>query len=177
METSTKAGRVTRRDFLKSAGITAGVTGALVVLGTGVLGNSSSPLVSKATAAAKPQDGEWHYSFCRMCMRGDCGVKYKITNGVVTEVKGNPDAPTNKGALCPRGLSLVQNLYNPYRVKAPLKRTNPKKGFDQDPGWVEISWDEALDTTAKKFKAISEKDPRAILVNVGFGGMDFHFYC
>jgi len=172
MDASTKSVNVTRRNFLKTAGITAGVTGALAVLGTGVLGSTSSPLVSKASAAAAPQDGQWHFSYCRMCMRGDCGVQYKVANGVVVEVKGNPDAPTNKGTLCPRGLSLIQNLYNPYRVKAPLKRTNPKKGYDQDPGWVEISWDEALDTAAKRFKAVKDKDPRRNMINIGFGGMD-----
>ena len=26
-----------------------------------------------------------------------------------------------------------------------MKRTNPKKGFNEDPGWEEISWDEAYD--------------------------------
>jgi len=31
-------------------------------------------------------------------------------------------------------------LYNPYRVKVPLMRTNPEKGPDIDPGWVEITW-------------------------------------
>jgi len=89
------------------------------------------------------------------------------------EVKGNEASPTNKGTLCPRGNSAIQSLYNPYRVKAPMKRTNPKKGLDQDPGWVEISWDEALDTVAKRLKAVHDKDPRGLLVNLGFGGMDY----
>ena len=173
MDTTQKALNVTRRNFLKTAGATAGVAGALAVLGTDLVNPGRSHLVPAAKAAAKPEGGEWHKTYCRMCMRGDCAAEYKITNGVVTEVKGNADSPTNKGALCPRGLSLVQNLYNPYRVKAPMKRTNPKKGFDQDPGWVEISWDEALDTVAKKFKAIHEKDSRGLLVNLGFGGMDY----
>jgi anaerobic selenocysteine-containing dehydrogenase len=75
--------------------------------------------------------------------------------------------------MCPRGLSLIQNLYNPYRVKAPLKRTNPKKGLNEDPRWVEISWDEAIATVAGKFKEIHDNDPRGLLINLGFGGMDF----
>jgi molybdopterin-containing oxidoreductase family molybdopterin binding subunit len=34
-------------------------------------------------------------------------------------------------------------LYDPNRITKPMKRTNPNKGIDQDPGWQEISWDEA----------------------------------
>ena len=50
--------------------------------------------------------------------------------------------------------------YDPYRLKRPVKRTNPKKGPGEDPGWVEISWDEALDLVASKMKKMIEKDPR-----------------
>jgi anaerobic selenocysteine-containing dehydrogenase len=60
-------------------------------------------------------------------------------------------------------------LYNPYRVKGPLKRTNPEKGPNVDPGWVEITWDEALNTVAEKFKKIREEDPRKLLVWDGWG--------
>ena len=41
-------------------------------------------------------------------------------------------------------------LYNPDRIKVPLKRTNPVKGRGVDPRWVPITWDEALDTVADK---------------------------
>ena len=59
-------------------------------------------------------------------------------------IEGDPSNPISKGKLCACGQSAIYNLYNPYRVLAPMKRTNPKKGLDQDPGWVEISWEEAL---------------------------------
>ena len=35
-----------------------------------------------------------------------------------------------------------------------MKRTNPQKGRDEDPGFVPISWDEALDLVADKLKAV-----------------------
>jgi phenylacetyl-CoA:acceptor oxidoreductase len=60
------------------------------------------------------------------------------------------------GRPCVRAYSLVQKLYNPNRVKGPMKRTNPRKGKDEDPGWVPISWDEALDMLADKLRAIRE---------------------
>jgi len=44
----------------------------------------------------------------------------------------------------------LQQVYDPDRVKVPMKRTNPKKGRNEDPKFVPISWDEALDTVADK---------------------------
>ena len=50
-----------------------------------------------------------------------------------------------------------------------MKRTNPKKGLDVDPKWVEITWEEALDTVAKKLKEIRANDPRELVIMTGFG--------
>ncbi|MCH8188307.1 MAG: molybdopterin-dependent oxidoreductase, partial [Proteobacteria bacterium] len=47
--------------------------------------------------------------------------------------------------------------YNPDRVQQPMKRTNPKKGREHDPGFVPITWDEALDMVAGKLKEIRDK--------------------
>ena len=48
----------------------------------------------------------------------------------------------------------MQKVYNPNRILTPMKRTNPKKGRDEDPGFVPISWDEALDTVAARLRDI-----------------------
>lgn len=50
-----------------------------------------------------------------------------------------------------------------------MKRTNPRKGLDQDPGFVEISWEEALQTVAARLKTVLEDDPRKLVVVSGFG--------
>ena len=124
-------------------------------------------------AVAKPVTGqekvEWKANFCSGCHQPVCAMKVKVVDGVVVEVEGDPKSPTNKGTLCPRGLALPMNLYNPYRVKAPLRRTNPNRSLDEDPGWVEISWEEALDTVGEKLKEARETDPRSILYYMGFG--------
>jgi molybdopterin-containing oxidoreductase family molybdopterin binding subunit len=91
-----------------------------------------------------------------------CGIKVRRVNGIVTQVEGNPDAPTGRGSICPKGLAGPQLLYDPYRVNYPLKRTNPEKGLGIDPGYERISWDEALETIVSKLKAVQEKDPRAV---------------
>lgn len=106
---------------------------------------------------------------CRMCMQGDCLTLNKVVDGVLVKIEGNPESPTNRGNLCPRGASAIMTMYNPYRVKTPLKRTNPRKGLDEDPGWVEISWEEALETVAAKLREIRAEDPRQLVINEGWG--------
>ncbi len=101
---------------------------------------------------------------CWDCIRGPDLVRVRRVNGIAVSVEGNTDGPgfdclsKNQGRVCPKTFGLVQKLYNPHRIKGPLKRTNPKKGRGIDPGWVEISWDEALDITAAKLKEIRDRD-------------------
>jgi anaerobic selenocysteine-containing dehydrogenase len=99
-----------------------------------------------------------------------CTVIVTIQDGVVIKVEGDPSNPVSQGKLCSRGQAAIFNLYNPYRVKAPMKRTNPHKGIDQDPGWVEISWEEALSTVANRLSKIRKEDPRKFAHMWGFGG-------
>ena len=49
-----------------------------------------------------------------------------------------------------------------------MKRTNPAKGRDIDPGWVEISWEEAYATVGDRLKKIQQTDPRKFLWGMGF---------
>jgi molybdopterin-containing oxidoreductase family molybdopterin binding subunit len=97
-----------------------------------------------------------------MCYVG-CGILARVENGVVVNVRGNPESPQNRGKMCAKGKAGIMNLYNPNRVKVPMKRTNPNKGFDEDPGWEEISWDEAIDTIVSQFERIGD-DPKKLWV-------------
>lgn len=110
------------------------------------------------------------YSACTGCMQSDCSTRVHVKNGVVIGIEGNPDkVPPGGGRICTKGIASIISLYNPYRVKAPLKRTNPQKGPDIDPGFVEISWEEAISTVSKRFKKIREEDPRKLGVWWGWG--------
>jgi anaerobic selenocysteine-containing dehydrogenase len=155
---------LTRRQFVKT---TAAVTAA-VALGEKLLGGHRSTLV--ASAAGALADDVWLGGRCQLCKLSDCVNRVHVVNGVVVYVEGHPESPTNKGGmLCPRGMSAAMNLYNPYRVKAPLKRTNTEKGLTVDPKWVEIGWDEAFTTVAAKLKESKDYDPRSLMLNSGFG--------
>lgn len=108
--------------------------------------------------------------YCGGCLYRKCQTQYEIENGIVMRVNGHPDSPVNRGTLCNRGQAQLHTLYNPYRVKTPLKRTNPNKGLFENPGWQEISWEEALRITTQKIKAVMDDDPRKFLYFNGFGG-------
>jgi anaerobic selenocysteine-containing dehydrogenase len=104
-------------------------------------------------------------SNCRVC-HGGCGVLVHVKDGVITKVEGNPDFPTNYGAICSKGLAVPQLVYHPDRVKYPLKRAGAKG----EGKWQRISWDEALDIIAEKYKAIvKEYGPEAIVLGYGTG--------
>ncbi len=90
-------------------------------------------------------------TYCYQCVAGPDLLTVKVVDGVATEVEPNfcaADVHPGGGKVCVKAYGLVQKTYNPHRVLTPMKRTNPKKGRDEDPGFVPISWDEAFDLVA-----------------------------
>jgi phenylacetyl-CoA:acceptor oxidoreductase len=108
-----------------------------------------------------PQNGQSRErlvsTYCYQCVAGPDLLKVRVEDGVATEVMPNFEAaeihPAG-GKACVKAFGLVQKSYNPHRILQPMKRTNPKKGRGEDPGFVPISWDEALDLVAEKLNAI-----------------------
>lgn len=97
-------------------------------------------------------------SICDRC-HGQCGVLVYVKDGKVLKVEGDPDFPQNGGFMCPKGLAVTQVLYHPDRIKYPMKRA----GERGEGKWQRISWDEALDTAATRFKEVMTKwGPEAI---------------
>jgi phenylacetyl-CoA:acceptor oxidoreductase len=84
-------------------------------------------------------------------------LKVKIEDGVATEIQpdiGAAEVHPAGGKICVKAFGLIQKTYNPHRVLTPMKRTNARKGRDEDPGFVPVSWDEALDLIAERLKDI-----------------------
>jgi phenylacetyl-CoA:acceptor oxidoreductase len=107
-------------------------------------------------------------TYCYNCVAGPDLLTVKVTDGVVTGIGPNFDGigvhPAD-GRPCVKAYGLVQKTYHPARILSPMKRTNPKKGIDEDPGWVAITWDEALDTVAAK---LTEMRGRGLIDEQGF---------
>ena len=83
-----------------------------------------------------------------------CALFAFVKNKRIWKIEGNKEANGNRGLVCPRGHGYIHDVYNPNRIRTPLKRTNPRKGRGEDPGWEPISWDAALDLLATKLRAI-----------------------
>jgi molybdopterin-containing oxidoreductase family molybdopterin binding subunit len=117
----------------------------------------------KQEARPNLSDDVWLPSSCSLCY-GTCSILAHRVDGVVVKIEGNPDSVVGKGRLCGKGVSGLMSHYDPHRLKKPLRRTNPDKGIGIDPGWKEISWDEALDEIAAHLRRIHEDDPRKLTV-------------
>ena len=139
--------QIKRRDFLK-AGVAAGAAVALAGPSLNAFAAAPKPLAGeKASGATEP--GHWIASTCQGCTTW-CPCEIFVQNGRAVKVRGNRYSKQNEGYVCPRGHMGLQELYDPDRVKVPMKRTNPVKGRGVDPKFVPITWDEALNTIADK---------------------------
>jgi len=106
---------------------------------------------------------QWIPSACGLCY-GTCSIRGHVKDGVLVKIEGNPDSTIGRGRLCGKGVSGIMTLYDPNRLDVPLRRTNPEKGIGVDPGWKEISWEEALDEIAARLRKIHAEDPRKLFV-------------
>ena len=134
--------KLRRRDFLK--------TGAVIGAGAMVF-NPAIGAFAKATGKKKTRERAegWYPSTCQGCTTW-CPIEVFIQDGRAVKVRGNQNSAINPGTVCPRGHMIPKQMYDPDRVKVPMKRTHPSKGRGVDPQFVPITWDEALSTIAGK---------------------------
>jgi len=137
--------KLTRREFIKASAATA----AMLAAGCATTEPTTSAMAVRKAKPAGPAKGEWIASTCQGCTQW-CAIQIFVQEGRAVRVRGNPLSKTNHGFCCPRGHLIPQQVYDPDRIKVPLKRTNSQKGRGVDPRWVPITWDEALDTVADR---------------------------
>lgn len=85
-----------------------------------------------------------HYRACHLC-EAICGLKIETRGTEILSIKGDPDDPLSRGHICPKAIALKDIHEDPDRLRYPVKRVS---GVDGTPQWEQISWKEALDTTA-----------------------------
>ena len=90
------------------------------------------------------------HGHCALCI-ARCGTIATVEGGRFVRLDPDPSHPTGQ-AICAKGRAAPELVYHPERLTRPLRRTRPKG--DADPGWVPISWDEALDLTAAALQRI-----------------------
>ena len=104
--------------------------------------------------------GRQVHTFCPLCV-SRCGAVATVENGSFVELRPDPDHPTGS-ALCVKGKAAPEVVNSADRLLYPERRTRPKDA--DDPGWVRITWDEALDEIAVRVRDIAaEHGPEAVV--------------
>ncbi|MGE5122979.1 MAG: molybdopterin dinucleotide binding domain-containing protein [Acidobacteriaceae bacterium] len=129
--------KISRREFIRIAGIGAGA--ATVITGCG----PSSRYVVREPYTRMPEYtynglSTYYASTCRECPAG-CGIVVRTEQGRALKIEGNPNHPVNYGKTCSRGQTALQGLYNPDRIRQPLKQNG--RG-SQD--YSQVAWEEAI---------------------------------
>jgi nitrate reductase NapA len=130
----------TRRAFIKSNAVAATAAAAGITI-PGV----------QAIAKTDDSDVRWDKAPCRFCGTG-CSVLVGTKAGRVVATQGDPDAPVNRGLNCIKGYFLSKIMYGQDRLTQPLLRKKNGR-FDKDGDFEPVSWDEAFDVMAEKWKA------------------------
>jgi formate dehydrogenase major subunit len=152
---------LSRRSFIKGA-----VTGGVV---TTAFGFDLQPALAQARELKISRTTETH-SICPYCAVA-CGViihtlgdKAGNVKASVVHVEGDPDSPINRGALCPKGITLRHFIDNDLRLTRPLHRAPGSRE------WKPISWDDAINRMARLIKdtrdrGFEQKDAQGRTVN------------
>src|ERR1700685_2983696 len=113
-----------------------------------------------------------------------CGVLITVDDGRATRIQGDPAHPVTRGFLCAKVAKYLDRVYSPDRVLYPMRRVAPKgpaRSFAPGRPWAavptrvgegfqRISWDEALDEIASRFKRISAEFGSEAILPYSYGG-------
>jgi formate dehydrogenase major subunit len=137
---------LTRRGFLKVTAV-----GSTIALGFDVARAKAEMREFKISRTTETR------SICPYCAVS-CGViihtlgdKAKNVKGSVVHIEGDPDHPISRGSLCPKGITLKEDISNANRLTKPKVR---KPGSDK---WEDVSWDEAISKIARNIKTTRDK--------------------
>ena len=130
---------LTRREFLKTSAVTAGVA----ITG---LGFTLEPVGAYAVQLRKNlREATRTTTICPYCGVG-CGFVVDQVNGEVINIEGDSDHPINDGSACAKGASLFQMANNVNRLTKVLHRAP----FATD--WEELTWEQAIPLMAQRIK-------------------------
>ncbi|CAH0991492.1 Periplasmic nitrate reductase [Sinobacterium norvegicum] len=144
--------KLDRRQFIKAQ---AAATAAAAA------GISMSSQASNLITSSKDTELEWNKAPCRFCGTG-CSIQVATKQGKVVATHGDIKGEVNKGLNCVKGYFLSKIMYGKDRLTTPMLRmTNGK--YDKNGEFASISWDQAFDIMAEKWKAtLAEKGPEGI---------------
>lgn len=141
-------GGLTRRSFLKTTGV---VAGASMAVGTAM--PAPKALAKTQDTGSNKLEEQIYSGACRPNCFSGCKLNVHVRDGkVVKTSKGKyPDPAIDR--ICLRGLTHPLRMYDPSRLKYPMKRVG-ERGGDQ---WERISWDDAISDIAQGIQDIQKE--------------------
>ena len=91
-------------------------------------------------------------TYCAMS-KSRCGVVATVEDGRFVRLEPDADHP-NRG-ICIKGQAAPELVYDPGRLRYPLRRTTPKS--DPDPRWARVGWDEAMDEIVQRLGGLRDR--------------------
>jgi len=163
-----QSSKISRRGFLKGSAIGVGA----LLFADRAIRSIGEGLTRFGMPAPWYRKGEIKitYNYCDICP-WRCGVVVKSVDGRVYKIDGNPHDPKSRGMLCARGQAGVSFNSDPDRLKQPLIRV----GERGEGKFKNALWDEALDYSAQKLKALKEKYGPESLAIFGHTSGDYWF--
>jgi len=109
-----------------------------------------------------------------------CGVLITVQDGRATKIQGDPQHPVTRGFLCAKVAKYLDRVYSPDRVLYPMRRVAAKglaagaASVGESPAptqaWQRITWDEALDEIASRFRSIIAEFGSEAILPYSYGG-------
>jgi anaerobic selenocysteine-containing dehydrogenase len=149
--------KLSRRDFIKTAGISAAATAVLTGCGPASRYLVREPYIRMPEYTYNGQS-TFYATSCGECPAG-CGTVVRTMQGRALKIEGNPNHPVNLGKTCARGQIALEGLYNPDRYQFPAKRQ--QRGSED---LSQISWDDGITLVAD---ALSNNQPGEIAMLCG----------
>lgn len=139
--------KLTRREFVK----TQAVASAAAVAGISTTAQATNLITTSAETEIA-----WDKAPCRFCGTG-CSVLVGTQQGKVVATQADPEAPVNKGLNCVKGYFLSKIMYGSDRLTSPMLRMKDGR-YDKEGEFTPISWDQAFDIMAEKWKEALSKE-------------------
>ncbi len=106
--------------------------------------------VARGPRGLLPEPGdEQIITTCNQCFLG-CGLVATVRRGRLVQLQGNPEAPTNRGKICPKAHAGIAKLYHPERIGTPLLRIG-RRGEGR---FRRASWEEATEIVTSSLRRI-----------------------
>lgn len=146
--------KISRRDLLQYIG-----AGGIGAVGGVLYGESIERNVELLVPQVVPPEdyapgvATWYNTVCNQCSAG-CGISVRTREGKAKIIEGNPVHPVSRGRICARGQAGLNALYNPDRIRTPLKNSGQRGSGN----FEAISWDEALTTAGSRIGRLKIED-------------------